>query len=291
MPFSADFLRTLERLYLLAHKRMTREQQGDRPSTRRGASIEFADYRHYTPGDEVRYIDWNVYARHGSLFVKEFSAEESVHVVLLLDSSASMKFGNPPKIDSAREVAAALGYIGLISFDSVSLYSFAEQIRERRTFLRGKPQVFDLLSALEEVRPEGRTNFRTALRLPPPKLKGRSVLLMVTDFYDPAYAESLRELRSRGYQVHLIHIVAPEEQEPTLRGRQALVDLESGDRRDIVITGNLLDRYRRRFARYCAELEHFCAGNEMRYVRIRSDAPLEERVMEILRKGGILELR
>ncbi len=87
MPLPADFVRTLERLYLLARKHMTRGEQGSRRSPRRGASIEFHDYRHYTPGDEIRYIDWNVYARHGSLFIKEFSAEENVHVSILLDAS------------------------------------------------------------------------------------------------------------------------------------------------------------------------------------------------------------
>ncbi|MHC4607548.1 MAG: DUF58 domain-containing protein, partial [Planctomycetota bacterium] len=102
MQFSGDFLRVLERLYLLARRRMTREEHGSRPSARRGGSIEFHDYRHYTPGDEARYIDWNVYARHGSLFVKEFAAEETVHVSVLLDASASMTFGDPPKIDAAR---------------------------------------------------------------------------------------------------------------------------------------------------------------------------------------------
>src|SRR5437867_10662565 len=111
MAFDAGFLKTLEALNLLARRTLTGDDRAERPTPRRGASLEFADYRRYAPGDEIRYIDWNVYARHGSLFVKEFTAEENVHVTIVLDTSASMAFGRASKFEAARELAAALGYI------------------------------------------------------------------------------------------------------------------------------------------------------------------------------------
>src|SRR5215831_7804015 len=120
MAFDAKFLKTLEALNLLARRTLTGDDRADRLTPRKGASLEFNDYRRYAPGDEIRYIDWNVYARHGSLFVKEFTAEENVHVSLLLDASGSMSFGRPSKFEAARELAAALGYIGLANFDTVS---------------------------------------------------------------------------------------------------------------------------------------------------------------------------
>src|SRR5947207_8661587 len=121
MRFDASFTRTLEALNLLARKALAGEDRSDRPSLLRGASIEFADYRRYTPGDEIRYIDWNVFARHGSLFVKEFTAEQNVNVTILVDASRSMDFGTPTKFDAARELAAALAYIALAGFDTVNV--------------------------------------------------------------------------------------------------------------------------------------------------------------------------
>src|SRR5262245_63343120 len=109
MPFGPDLIRTLDALNLLARKLLSGEDRADRLTPRKGASLEFNDYRRYAPGDEIRYIDWNVYARHGNLFVKEFTAEENIHVSVLLDTSRSMEFGG--KFQAAKELAAALGYI------------------------------------------------------------------------------------------------------------------------------------------------------------------------------------
>ena len=130
MAFDPNFVRTLEALRLLTRRIRPGDNRGDRISSRKGSSIEFSEHRAYTPGDEIRYIDWNIYARHNNLFIKEFSAEENLHVTLLLDSSASMGIGSPSKFEATREVVAALAYIGLSHFDSVSLYSFDSALQE-----------------------------------------------------------------------------------------------------------------------------------------------------------------
>jgi len=291
MPYDERFLRTLERLYLLARRRTTRPGHGERHSARRGASIEFRENRPYAPGDEVRYIDWNVYARHGALFVKEFSAEGSIHVTVFVDTSASMSFGTPSKMEAAREIAAAIGYIGLVSLDSITLYAVGERAEERRGGLRGKAQVFDWFAQLEELRASGRTDLRSVLAAAPASARGRALWFVISDFYDPASGEVLRAIRARGVKAHAVHVVAAEELDPALEGRRILVDLETGERRPAEITREVLDRYRRRFLRHCADLERLCGAQEVRYVRVRTDATLEERVMEIVRKGGILELR
>ncbi len=291
MPFDAGFVRTLEYLNVLARRLMTSETRSDRQSHRRGASIEFADYRPYTPGDEIRYIDWNVYARHGSLFVKQFTAEENVHLAVVLDVSPSMCFGQPPKLDAARELAAAVGYIGLVNFDSVSFYTLGATLRAEKQFMRGKGAVFGMLDAIAAPTPGGRTDFR-ALASPIEKLKGRSVVILVTDFYDPVgYVEGIRSLLSQRHQVHLIHVVAREELEPGERGRYFLVDLETGRQREVSLTPETLERYRRRLRDWCSELEKFARDHEVWYARVRSDEPLEKRIREILRAGGILETR
>ena len=290
MAFGPEFIRTLDALNLLARRLLSGEDRSDRPTPRRGASLEFADYRRYTPGDEVRYIDWNVYARHGSLFVKEFAAEENIHVTIAIDSSASMAYGKASKFEAARELAAALGYIGLANFDSVSVFSLGESLKLSVRRLRGKRSVFPLLGALESLVPGGRTDFRAAFAPPLLRSKGKSLAILLSDFCDPTgYPQAVRSLQSQGHQVHMIHVVAREELEPPDRGSFKLVDIETGARRPIALSPATVERYQVRFRAYCDELERFATEHELYYARVRSDEPLDRRVRDILRRGGILE--
>jgi uncharacterized protein (DUF58 family) len=290
VAFDAGFLKTLEALNLLARRALAGDERADRRTPRKGASIEFSDYRRYVPGDEIRYIDWNVYARHGSLFVKEFSAEENLHVSILLDISRSMEFGG--KFQAARELAAALGYIGLANYDTVSLYAFGSELRQVKGFLRGKGRIFELLSAIDGLASEGATDMRAAFRAPLPRVRGRSLILLLTDFYDLAgYATAIRELLAQRFEVHLIHLIAREEVAPTARGRLSLLDLETGRARDVALLPRTIDSYRRRFDLFCAEIEEFSRTHEMPCARVFADDPLDRRVIEVLRTGGILEHR
>lgn len=290
MPFDARFLKVLETLNLLARRTLAGDSRADRLTLRKGASTEFADYRRYTPGDEIRYIDWNVYARHGSLFVKEFNAEENVHVSVLLDVSKSMDFG--AKFNAARELAAALGYIGLANYDSVSLFTFGEAVKPLLKFLRGRGKVHELLTAVEGLTPEGPTDLRRAFASAIPRLRGRSLVLIVSDFYDiEGYQAGILELLSQGFGVHLVHLVTPEERNPELRGRVSLLDLESGRVREITVTARTAESYRRRFDQFCLEIDEFARAHELACARVSAEDPLERRVVEILRSGGILEHR
>lgn len=292
MPFTPDFVRVLERLHLTVRRRMTGEGPGVRRSDKRGASIEFHDYRRYAPGDEVRYVDWNVYARHGSLFIKEFSAEERIHVRLLLDASDSMSFGDPSKLQAARETAAALGYVGLLHYDSVSVRSFPRLSLPERGPLRGKGRLFELLERLDAVQPRGAGNLADiSSSLDSSGNRGRSLVLVLTDAYDPSLAEAIRSLRAPGREVHLVHFISREEIEPTGRGNLLFTELETGASRRFRVTDSTIRRYRERFMAWCGEVERLCRANELGYIRVRSDRSLEERVMEIFRKGGMIELR
>ena len=290
MAFDAGFLKTLEALNLLARRTLTGDDRAERLTPRKGASLEFADYRRYTPGDAIRYIDWNVYARHGSLFVKEFTAEENIHVSVLLDTSRSMEFGG--KFQAAKELAAALGYIGLANYDTLSLFTFGSEVRPVKKFLRGKGRVFELLAAVDAIQAEGATDMRRAFGPALPRLRGRSLILLVTDFYDLAgYSEGIRELLAQRFGVHLIHVVAREEMAPQARGRFSLLDLETGQSKDATLLPRTVDAYTRRFRQFCGEVEEFGRAHELAYARILADDPLERRVIDILRAGGILEHR
>ncbi|HLY10695.1 MAG TPA: DUF58 domain-containing protein [Planctomycetota bacterium] len=290
MAFDAAFLQTLEALNLLARRTLAGDDRAERLTPRKGASLEFADYRRYTPGDEIRYIDWNVYARHGNLFVKEFTAEENVHVSVLLDISRSMDFGG--KFRAAKELAAALGYIGLSNYDTLSLFTFGSEVRPIKKFLRGKGRVFELLSAVDALEPEGQTDMKRAFGPALPRLRGRSLVLLITDFYDlSGYSEGIRELLAQRFGIHLIHLVSREEMAPQARGRFSLLDLETGQSKDATLLPRTLEAYVRRFRAFCADVEEFGRSHELAYARVISDDPLEHRVVEILRAGGIVEHR
>jgi len=290
MAFDAAFLRTLEALNLLARRTLTGDERAERLTPRKGASLEFADYRRYTPGDEIRYIDWNVYARHGSLFVKEFTAEENVHVSVLLDTSRSMDFAG--KFQAAKELADALGYIGLSNYDTLSLFTFGSEVRPIKKFLRGKGRIFELLSAVDAVRPEGETDMKRAFGPALPRLRGRSLVLLITDFYDlVGYSDGIRQLLAQRFGVHLIHMVSRDEVTPRARGRFSLLDLETGRTKDATIIPRTLDAYIRRFRAFCAEVEEFGRTQELAYARVLAEDPLERRVVDILRAGGIVEHR
>jgi uncharacterized protein (DUF58 family) len=290
VPFDEGFLRSLEALNLLARRVEAGDRRAERLAPRKGASLEFSDYRRYAPGDEIRYIDWNVYARHGSLFIKEFAAEENVHVTILLDVSRSMDFG--PKFRAARELAAALGYVGLCNYDTVSLFAFGSGLRPVFQFLRGKGRVFELLAGLDALRPEGTTDMRASFRAALPRLRGRSLVLLVSDFYDvDGYAEAVRSLLAQRFGVHAVHLVSREEAAPAVAGRVSLVDLETGRVRDVSPAPETLAAYRRRFARFLGEVDDFCRAHEMACARVFAEDPLDRRVLDVLRSGGILEHR
>jgi uncharacterized protein (DUF58 family) len=292
MALAPGFLKTLESLNLMARRVLTQEERGEREGLRRGASVEFADYRHYVSGDELRYVDWNVYARHGELFVKEFSAEESVHTLLLVDASPSMAYGVPSKLDAALELAAALAYIALSNFDSAGLSTVTGEVREVKRFLRGKQAIFEFLDALDHVRPEGRTDMAKAFQAPIPRLKGRALAFLLSDFFDlDGYGPGLRSLQAQRLQLCALHLVAREEVEPPDRGRVQLVDLETGQRLDAALTPAAVDAYLARFRRHADEVERFCISREIPYVRLRADTPIEKKVTEVLHKGGILAHR
>jgi len=290
MPFDAGFLRSLEALNLMAKRVLAGDSRAERLTPRKGASLEFADYRRYVPGDEIRYIDWNVYARHGNLFIKEFAAEENVHVIILLDVSRSMDYG--VKFHAARQLAAALGYVGLCNYDSVSLYTFGSELRLLLPSMRGKGRIFELLPALEGLTCEGRTDMRASFRAAIPRLRGRSLVLLISDFYDvEGYPGALRALLSQGFGVHVVHLLSRQEASPDVQGRVSLYDLETGRARDVALAPETLVAYRKRFQRFVGEIEQFCRSHELASAHVIAEDPLERRVLDVLGAGGILEHR
>ncbi len=297
------FLRKLERIALGAERAPTARMQGERRSNRRGASLEFADYRDYTAGDDLRYVDWKAYARLERLFVKLFVAEEDMGIHLLLDVSESMNYGGPDgetpvqttKFSFARKAVAALGYVGLLRYDRVGVTGFAQGnplsrlVSSGRTpTLRGRRAVPELFGYLQAMRPGGRTDFSAALQDYARRAQSSGVCVVVSDFMDPNWEKGVKALLARRFQVVLLHVLSSEEISPTLVGDLRLVDAETGDAREVSVTPELLTRYQAALTAFCGRLETVAAKYGMEYLRVSTDAPVEELLLTTLRKSGLL---
>ncbi len=287
--FDEAFLRQLERLLLLMRSPVRGGLKGGRRSVKRGQSVEFADYREYALGDDLRQLDWNVYARLEKLFVKLFIEEEDVTVTLLLDASASMASGRPEKLLFAKRAAAALGYIALASEDRVTVSVIAGRASRRRGGLRGSGRVFRLLSDLSAVEPAvGPTDLVAAARHAAAQLTGRGVVVLLSDLLDPAADRVIRELAATGSELVIIHVLSPDELDPALEGDLRLVDSETGDRVDVTADLGTLDAYKTRLAAWKQGFADLAARRRASYVDLSSDTNLAELMFAELRRRRVL---
>ena len=287
--FDEAFLRQLERLLILMRSPVRGGLKGGRRSVKRGQSVEFADYRDYALGDDLRQLDWNVYARLERLFVKLFIEEEDVTVTLLLDASASMATGSPQKLLFAKRAAAALGYIALASEDRVSLSVIAGRASRRRTGLRGSGRVFRLLSDLSSIEAAaGPTDLLAAARHAGAQLTGRGVVVLLSDLLDPAADRVIRELAATGSELVIIHVLSPDELDPALEGDLRLVDSETGDRVDVTADLGTLDAYKTRLAAWKQGFADLAARRRASYVDLSSDTNLAELMFAELRRRRVV---
>jgi len=287
--FDEAFLRQLERLLLLMRAPVRGGLKGGRRSVKRGQSVEFADYRDYSLGDDLRQLDWNVYARLERLFVKLFVEEEDVTVTFLVDASASMTSGTPPKLLFAKRAAAALGYIGLASEDRVAVSVLGGRTARRRPALRGSGRVFRLLSNLSAIAPaDGSTDLLATARRAAAMLTGRGVLVLISDLLDPNAERVIRELAGTSAELIILHVLSPDELDPKLEGDVRLVDSETGDGIDVTIDLATIDAYKARLAAWQAGFAELAAKRRASYVPVSSDVPLAELVFAELRRRRVI---
>ena len=282
--FSPEFLAQLERLSLLSRRAFRGSVKGERRSPRRGHSVEFADYRAYGVGDDLRYVDWNIYGRLDRLHVKLFVDEEDLCLHLLVDASASMDFAAPSKLDYALRVAAALGFVGLVSHERVGVGILRDRATEGWPPARGRNQVVALLDFLGHVTPGGPTRLNAALGEYALRAREPGLAVVVSDLLDPQGFESgIRALLERRFDVHIIQVLDPAELNPDLVGDLRLYDAENGEARDVTMDGEALRGYRDRLAQFLDRVETFCRGHEVGYHRVSTETPVEEFVVAQLR--------
>jgi uncharacterized protein (DUF58 family) len=287
--FDEAFLRRLEQLELASRRLTAGRMKGERRSVRRGQSVEFADYRTYASGDDLRQLDWNAYARLERLFVKLFVEEEDVTVHVLVDASRSMDYGEPNKLDAARRAGAALAYLGLASMDRVSVAFLGDGTASPMRPLRGKRRAAELFAFLSEPRTERMTGLASAARAYASRMRGSGPLILISDLMDPGYLDALRDLAGTRSQLSVLHLLAPEELEPEVPPDARLVDLETGQPIEVSGDDDLVERYRARLTEWSGEIASFVSRRGGAYVQVPSDLDLADLLFDVLRRRRVVE--
>jgi len=286
---SADFMNRLEQLEIISRKIHAARHKGERISKRKGESAEFADYRNYVVGDDLRRIDWNIYARLEKLFLKLFLEEEELNVSILIDVSKSMDAGRPSKALHAKRIAAAVAYIGLCNYDRVSICAYNDRIVHFFAGLRSRRMMPRVVSLLQETPVEGKSHLAAAAKQFAMRHTQKGVGLVLSDCLDKGgIEEGLRYLVGRQMDIYVIQILSPQELEPDLVGDLRLVDCEDDDVAEITVSRPLLDKYKANLQAYCESIRDYCNRRGISYILTPTSHPFEALVLSYLRQRGLV---
>lgn len=294
--FDEKTLRKFEQLALIANKVRAGAIKGERRSTKRGTSIEFADYRNYVKGDDLRRIDWNIFARLERPFIKLLEEEEDLAVYLIVDASASMDWPRDPaappdehKFTYARRLLAGLAYISLTSGDRLTVSALSGQRGGQWGPARGRGRVLHMLDTLAGFMAGGQTDLNLALRDYALRAARPGLVLVISDMFSPSgYADGLTALQGRGHEVALVHVLAPDEVNPPLTGDLRLIDIETEAGQDVTVDAAMRDLYQRRLLAWREDIGRYCAGRGVHYVTVDTAMPWEEVILFQLRRLGVV---
>jgi uncharacterized protein (DUF58 family) len=300
--FDSEFLSKLEQLYVLSKKLFRGDHHAERRSRQTGSSLEFADYRNYNRGDDLRRVDWNIYGRLDRLVVKLFEQEQDLHLHFLIDASESMRWKaapgtrpgateRPSKLDTARRIAASLAYIGLANLDRVNIHWFGSSLEPGMGLARGRSQFHQVLDFLRQPPElEGPTRLLDSARLFAQQIKRRGMVFVLSDLFDPdGCQEALARLRHSQFEVQVVQVLDPAEIRPESSGDLKLIEGETGQSFDLTATGAILERYHQEIDRFLQETLDFCHQRAIAYVQASTAACFEDLVLRVLRDGRIVE--
>jgi uncharacterized protein (DUF58 family) len=283
------FMARLDSLDVLSRKILQGKLQGERRSKRRGQSVEFADHRPYVAGDDLRFVDWNIYGRLDQLFLKLFLEEQDLTVHIAADASASMSFGEPSKELFIKKLTAALGYVSLVNNNRVTISSFADGIKAQLANMRGRNYLAQMAEFLLTADCEGPSQFDTACRQLVAGRIGKGIMIVLSDFFfKEGFDTGLRRLIGRQYDLYVIQVLSAQELSPDLSGDLKLIDIEDADNAEITISAALLKYYKRNLTAYCNELKDFCARRGATYVLVNAADSVESLVLNYLRRIRLL---
>ena len=283
------FMSRLDALDVLSRKILQGKLQGERRSKRRGQSVEFADHRPYVAGDDLRFVDWNVYGRLEQLFLKLFLEEQDLTVHIVADASASMSFGEPSKELFIKKLTAALGYVSLVNNNRVTISFIADGVTVQLANMRGRNYLDNMAECLLTTECDGLSNFDDACRQLAAGRIGSGVMIVLSDFlFKEGYDSGLRRLIGRQYDLYAIQVLCPRELSPDLSGELKLIDIEDADAAEITVSAALSKYYKRNLTAYCNELKDFCTSRGAVYVLANSADSVESLVLNYLRRIRLL---
>ncbi len=286
---SAEFMARLERLELVSRKIFRGRLKGERRSTRKGQSVEFADFRSYVPGDDLRFIDWNTYARLDRLFLKMFFEEEDLHFYALIDASGSMGFGDPTKLQYATQLAAALGFIGLVRSDRVRIETVGQPAGRAGPVFRGRASAWRMMNYLQGIEAEPSTSLTQGIKNFCVRNTGKGIVVLLSDLLDKqGYTDGLKYLLSRQMDVYVVQVLSAEELDPPITGDLKLVDSEDQDIAEISVGPALLKRYKKSLGTFVESAREFCNRRGMNYLLASNQVPAEQLVTTYLRQRGLV---
>jgi uncharacterized protein (DUF58 family) len=287
--FDDKFQRKLEYLALVSRRVFAGRLRAERRTKKSGSGVEFADHRDYQPGDDFRYLDWNVYQRFEKLLVRLYEEEEDLAIYFILDTSASMAFGDGRKLRYAKKVCAALAYVGLANLDRVTMVTTSDRVMERMPETRGKARIFKAFRFLREVKAEGTTDLGDAMKAFVAQNKRRGLAVLVSDLYDPrGFEKGINVLRYNKFDPFVVHVTDPGEGKPKLNGDVLVYDCETGDEREVTVTAKVLSLFGEAYAGYVADIDRFCATHQVPYVTASVDVAFDELILRVFRRGGFL---
>jgi len=286
---SPELLAKLEKFELVSRKIFRGRMKGERRSPRKGQSVEFSDFRNYVPGDDLRFVDWNTYARLERLFLKMFLEEEDLHFYALIDASGSMDFGEPTKLRYAVQLAAALGFVGLIRGDRVKIETLGQPIGRPAPVFRGRKSLWRMLNHLEAIQGGEEVSLADGVKNFCIRNSGRGIVVLISDLMDKSgYEAALRYLLSRDLDVYVIQVLSAAEIDPDVSGDLRLIDCEDADVAEVSITPALVARYKKTLAAFIDQARQFCMKRGMIYLLARNEVPVEELVGGYLRNRGLV---
>jgi len=279
----------LERLELVSRKIFKGRMKGERRSRRRGQSVEFADFRNYVAGDDLRFIDWNAYARLDKLFLKLFLEEEDLHFYALIDSSESMQFGTPTKLHYAKQLAASLGFIGLCRADRVKIETLGQGITNPSPVLRGRRSLWRMTEYLDGIEPGDNVPLLDGVKNFCLRNAGKGILVLITDLMDKqGYESALRFLMTQQMDVYVVQVLSQEEIDPDVQGDLRLVDCEDSDEAEITVSRPLLNKYKQTLAAFVDGARDYCVRRGMNYLLANNQTGVDQLVSSYLRSRGLV---
>lgn len=288
MLFPPDFLTRLEYLSIVSKRVFRGQLLAQRRTKQMGSGIEFSEHREYTTGDDLRYLDWNIYARHGDLLLKRFQEEQDLHVYLLLDCSRSMAFGSPAKFDLARQLAAALAYMALSDLDRIGIIACADGIVAELPVTRGKARILPLMKFLTDLSTSGTdTDLGKAVQGLVHRGTRSGLAIVISDLFDEhGFQRGLDQLRYHRFDTHVIQLHDPQEADPDVLGDAELVDVETGTSRMVTVSERNLKAYKKLFHDHQTAVRDYCQVYAISCTQSPTTVPFDELILRMMRQSG-----